>query len=172
MGSQFTIRLATANDVNVIADHRARMFHEMGDIPTNAISELRNRSQDRLRDLILKGEYVGWLAMPANDSNTIAGGAGIQLRQVLPHPLSRGNRWIGIADGRHATVLNVFTEPTWRRQGIAVLLLREIIHWTQSQQLDRVVLHASNAGRELYEGLGFVPTNEMRLTGEKSVHCE
>jgi hypothetical protein len=30
----------------------------------------------------------------------------------------------------------------------------------------RVVLHASADGRRLYERIGFVPTNEMRLEGK------
>jgi hypothetical protein len=30
-------------------------------------------------------------------------------------------------------------------------------------EVRRIVLHASDDGRRLYERLGFVPTNEMRL---------
>ena len=70
-----------------------------------------------------------------------------------------------IADGRHATIINVFTEPQWRRQGVALLLLQGIIDWARTERLDRLVLHASDAGRALYERLGFVGTNEMRLAG-------
>ena len=31
------------------------------------------------------------------------------------------------------------------------------------RKVRRIVLHASDHGRRLYERLGFVPTNEMRL---------
>jgi hypothetical protein len=31
------------------------------------------------------------------------------------------------------------------------------------RKVRRIVLHASDDGRRLYERLGFVPTNEMRL---------
>jgi GNAT superfamily N-acetyltransferase len=47
-----------------------------------------------------------------------------------------------------------------------VLLLQRIIDWARAERLDRLVLHASEAGRSLYERLGFVGTNEMRLAGE------
>jgi GNAT superfamily N-acetyltransferase len=60
----------------------------------------------------------------------------------------------------------VFTEPDWRRQGVAVRLLQTIIAWARAERLDRLVLHASEAGRLLYTGLGFVGTNEMRLAGD------
>ena len=71
-----------------------------------------------------------------------------------------------IAAGRHAIVLNVYTEPAWRRRGLGELLMREVLAWARREQLDRLVLHASEAGRPLYERLGFVATNEMRFTGE------
>jgi len=142
------------------------MFDEMGDVPAGWLEPLRDKSSDRLRGAISKGEYIGWLASPMEEPKVIAGGAGVQLRQVLPHPLSRGERWIGIAEGRHATVLNVFTDPAWRRRGVAQLLLKQIIDWSRTESLDGLVLHASDAGRELYERLGFAATNEMRFVGE------
>ena len=166
MPSHFNIRPATPNDADVIAEHRARMFDEMGEVPPGSFEMLRTRCRDRLREALSNGEYIGWLAIPASEPNVIAGGAGVQLRQVLPHPLSRGEKWIGIADGRHATVLNVFTDPEWRRQGVAQLLMNEIIEWSRAENLDGLVLHASEAGRTLYEGLGFTATNEMRFTGD------
>jgi GNAT superfamily N-acetyltransferase len=166
MSERFKIRLATPDDVDAIAEHRARMFDEMGEVPPDAFEILRAKSRERLHDLLNRGEYIGWLAIPAQRPDLIAGGAGVQLRQVLPHPLSRTNEGNRIAEGRHAIIINVFTEPQWRRQGVALLLLQRIIDWARAERLDRLVLHASKSGRSLYERLGFVPTNEMRLAGE------
>jgi hypothetical protein len=42
-------------------------------------------------------------------------------------------------------------------------LMEEIITWARAQRLDRLVLHASEEGRTLYEALGFKASNEMRL---------
>lgn len=142
------------------------MFDEMGQVPPDMFETLRTKSSERLRDFLKRGDYIGWLAIPRQHPEIIAGGAGVQLREVLPHPLSSGNQWNCVADGRHAIILNVFTEPDWRHQGIAVLLLERIIEWARAERLDRLVLHASEAGRPLYESLGFVGTNEMRLACE------
>lgn len=142
------------------------MFDEMGQVPPDMFETLRTKSSERLRDFLTRGDYIGWLAIPQQHPEIIAGGAGVQLREVLPHPLSSGNKWNGVAEGRHAIILNVFTEPDWRHQGIAVLLLEQIIEWARAERLDRLVLHASEAGRPLYESLGFVGTNEMRLARE------
>jgi GNAT superfamily N-acetyltransferase len=138
------------------------MFEEMGELSPDAFEILRAKSQERLGDLITQGQYIGWLAIPAGHPEAIAGGAGVQLREVLPHPM-KGNK---VAEGRHAIILNVFTEPQWRRQGVALLLLHRIIAWARAEQIDRLILHASEAGRSLYERLGFVGTNEMRFAGE------
>lgn len=166
MSEPLTIRLATPDDAGVIAAHRARMFDEMGEVPAEAFETLRTKSRERLRDLLTRGAYIGWLAVSAREPDVIAGGAGVHLRHVLPHPLPGAKAGNKIAEGRHAIIQNVFTEPDWRRQGVAVLLVQTIIAWAQAQRLDRLVLHASEAGRSLYARLGFVGTNEMRLAGD------
>jgi GNAT superfamily N-acetyltransferase len=166
MSEQFTVRPATPEDVDAIAEHRARMFEEMGDVPPEAFESLRAKSCERLRDLLSRGDYIGWLAIPAQCPEIIAGGAAVHLRRVLPHPLAFARNGNRIAEGRHGAIQNVFTEPAWRRQGVARLLLQRIIDWARHERLDRLVLHASAAGRSLYERLSFVGTNEMRLADE------
>jgi hypothetical protein len=39
-----------------------------------------------------------------------------------------------------------------------------MIQWLKDQGFTSVALHASDAGRHLYETLGFQLTNEMRLS--------
>jgi GNAT superfamily N-acetyltransferase len=60
-------------------------------------------------------------------------------------------------------VLNVHTEPPWRRRGLARRLMLEVLSWARTEALDSLVLHAAPEGRSLYEALGFVATNEMRF---------
>jgi len=58
-------------------------------------------------------------------------------------------------------VVNVYTEPEFRRQGLSRALMETVMRWAGESGYDRVVLHASEAGRPMYEGLGFQATNEM-----------
>lgn len=155
----FKIRRATVRDAEVIAWHRARMFQDMGDVSGDAFDILRTKAQARLEQWIDSGQYFGWLATPADKPETIVGGAGIQLQPILPHPVDTST----IGEGRQGTIINVFTEPQWRRHGVAGLLIKEIVAWSRSERLDRLILHASGQGRPVYERLGFVPSNEMRL---------
>jgi GNAT superfamily N-acetyltransferase len=160
--SHFRIRFASPDDADVIGYHRARMFHDMGQIPEHLYESFQRRSQERVREVLVSGEYVGWLASPAAEPDKIVAGAGAQLRQVLPHPATDE----AFAEGRQAVIINVFTEPEWRRQGLGALLLGHVIEWSLEQKLDRLLLHASEEGRALYERFGFVSTNEMKFAGE------
>jgi ribosomal protein S18 acetylase RimI-like enzyme len=60
-------------------------------------------------------------------------------------------------------IINVYVEPDWRQQGIAERLMRHMIDFARKSGIPSLVLHASEAGRPLYERLGFTPTGEMRL---------
>ncbi|HKP93863.1 MAG TPA: GNAT family N-acetyltransferase [Chthoniobacterales bacterium] len=164
-GAEFLIRRARLEDAAVIARHRAGMFHDMGEISGELLPDFVAASQAWTERALASGEYLGWLAAPKKDPGVVVAGAGVQLRQVPPHPCPPSRNG-SFAKGRHAIVLNVFTEPAWRRRGAALRLMEEIVHWAREEKLDRLVLHASADGRALYERMGFIPTNEMRFGAE------
>jgi GNAT superfamily N-acetyltransferase len=149
------IRLATRDDAEVIAGHRVGMFTDMGTLPDGAdVDALRRATAAYLRDAI-GSEYFGWLAC---NGDHVVGGCGMQLRRILPR-FSRGGAVIDV----EGIILNVYTDAAWRRRGIAEELVRACLAWARERGVERVVLHASPEGRRLYEKLGFVQTNEMRL---------
>jgi GNAT superfamily N-acetyltransferase len=162
MHDTFRIRRATAQDAGIVAWHRARMFQDMGDVSDDAFEILRAKAWARLKEWLDAGDYVGWLATPADQPEIVVAGAGVQLQPILPRPVNAST----VGEGRQGTVVNVFTEPQWRRQGIAGLLIKEIITWSKDERLDRLLLHASDEGRSLYERLGFIAGNEMRFVGD------
>ena len=159
MPDNFRIRRATDRDAGIIASQRARMFRDMGEVAGDAVEILRAKAETRLAEWLAKGNYLGWLAAPSEQPQTVVAGAGVQLHSILPRPVTSTT----VGEGRLATVVNVFTEPDWRRRGVAGPLLQEIIAWSKNGKLDRLVLHASDDGRPVYERLGFVVSNEMRL---------
>jgi GNAT superfamily N-acetyltransferase len=165
MKPRFEIRLVEVSDAALVASHRARMFQDMGLVPEPLFENYRARCETRIREMLETGEYIGWLASPNDSQDQIVGGAGVQLRRTLPHPVGEPGGEITMADGRHAIIINVFTEPEWRRRGVAKFLINEIIAWARRERLDRLVLHASDDGRALYDQMGFVQNNEMRFRG-------
>ncbi len=165
MPARFDVRAARPADAAIIAWHRARMFQDIGDVPPALFDELRTTCQAYIGEALARHEYVGWLASPAAGSGDGGRGSGCPAAPRLSS-YAQAPGWTGSRrTGRHAIVLNVFTEPEWRRQGLAELLMRQVITWAREEQLDRLVLHAAPQARPLYERLGFQGTNEMRFQG-------
>jgi GNAT superfamily N-acetyltransferase len=157
----FRVRGAMAGDVPMLAKHRVEMFRDMGRLSSEgAAAELRNAAEPLLGEWIAAGTYVGWLAEPLSRPGLVVGGAGIQLRAMLPRPSRDGS---GLVTGPEAYVLNVFVERAWRRRGVATLLMEFVLGYARERRLRLVTLHATPEGRPLYERLGFGATNEMRL---------
>jgi len=165
MPGQFKIRLASRADLDVISDHRARMFADMGELPPEKFESFRAQSKEALRSMLEHDQYVGWLVSPQNAPEKIVAGAGVTLRRVAPHPQQNSTGQFDIVSGRQAIIQNVYTDPEWRRQGVGTLLMKEIIAWSEKTGIASLVLHASEEGRPLYEKLGFVTTTEMRFKG-------
>ena len=157
--SEFSIRKGNLSDFPIISAHRVGMFRDMGVLDPNRESELIQATSDYLQKAIPDGEYLAWLA-ESTDSRKVIGGAGVQLRRILPRA-DAGTQ--GLELGPEAIVLNVYVEPPWRRKGVAEALMRRLLGEVSARGIRRVVLHASPDGRQLYERLGFEPTNEMRL---------
>jgi len=155
MNSEYRIRRATVEDAPVIARHRAAMFRDMGDASVDDAARIERASVLYLRRMISERRFLGWLA--ERQGEVVAGG-GLVVSQLLPRP--------GAVDGgEQALILNVYCEPEHRRRGLARALMAAMLEWCKRERIAKVVLHASQDGRPLYESLGFVQTNEMRWQG-------
>jgi GNAT superfamily N-acetyltransferase len=128
------------------------MFDEMGLASGAALERVERDTLAALGPAMCEGYYLHWFA---EDAGRIVAGAGVILARWLPMPEEPALR--------RATVLNVYTEPAYRRRGLARQLMYTLIDWCRAQGFAFVQLHASDDGRPLYESLGFKPTNEMRL---------
>ncbi|PYP37392.1 MAG: N-acetyltransferase [Gemmatimonadetes bacterium] len=140
------------------------MFRDMGQLSDDLYDTLVEASRAYFTQAIADGRYVAWVAESRTAPGQIVGGAGIQLRELLPRPGGTGER---LLRGPQGLVVNVFTERAWRRGGVAAALMRELLRWCQSHGIESLVLHASDEGRPLYERIGFKHTNEMRYEGER-----
>jgi GNAT superfamily N-acetyltransferase len=152
------IRRATLTDVPALARHRVGMYHDMGHIPESEEARLLVASSAYFRSALASGEYLAWLAVASASPDEVIAGAGLIVRTMIPRPGPAG-----FIEEREAQIVNVYTEPAWRRRGIAALVMRQLLDYTRANHINRVSLHASDDGRPLYESLGFAPTNEMRL---------
>jgi GNAT superfamily N-acetyltransferase len=148
----FSIRPASTDDLDTLVEHRCSMFRDMGYVDGNVMDEMSAKFRVWLRARMDTGDYRAWL-MSAPDGS-IAAGAGLWLMDWPPHMIGKGTR--------RGNIVNVYTESSFRRRGLARLLMETALAWCRENGVDTVILHASPAGRSLYEEMGFKATNEMR----------
>lgn len=153
MASNFTIREATRSEVAIVLHHRWAMFRDMGQGTADELARMVTAAEPMLARALDNGSYRHWLATDA--SGRVVGGGGVLL---CPWPANPKD-----ACTERAMILNVYTEPEFRRLGVARRTVETILDWIRARGLRSAHLHASDEGRALYEKLGFVATNEMRL---------
>jgi GNAT superfamily N-acetyltransferase len=151
--SDFLIRPGTLDDVETVIAQRRAMFLEMGYRDGDAMNRMCAEFRPWLVRKMQAGEYLEWLAVAADGE--IAAGLGLWLMDWPPHMLGPG-RW-------RANILNVYTRPASRRNGLARSLMEKAIEWCRANGLSTVILHASDAGRPLYQSMGFHSSTEMRI---------
>jgi ribosomal protein S18 acetylase RimI-like enzyme len=156
VSEEITIRQATADDIPDLVRLRRIMFEGMGWGDHEHLPAAEAASAAYLAEAIPSGEFQGWVA--ATSAGRIVSVGGVIVDQHMPTP--------GNLSGRIGYVLNVATEPCYRRRGIARRIMQAMLAWLKEQGVQRAALHASDHGRPLYESLGFEPTNEMRLSLE------
>jgi ribosomal protein S18 acetylase RimI-like enzyme len=152
--SDCKIRIATPHDANTVLAHRRAMFEEMGFTDQLVLDQVVEASRGFVEKGLQNGAYRGFLAVTEN--NEITAGAGLAITDWFAHPAAP-------TQSRRAYVLNVYTEPKHRRQGLANRLMHAVLDHCRQEGLVTVWLHASKDGRHMYESMGFEPTNEMKI---------
>lgn len=154
------IRPATSADIDAIIHHRRATYREVGFTGERALDTVGADYRVWVGPRLESGEYLGWFTVAPDSSidSSIVAGLGLWLIDNPPSLFVPGRR--------RGVIVNVYTEPPHRRQGLARALMRTAIDWCAAQRIPTIVLHSTPDGRALYESLGFTPTTEMRLTLE------
>lgn len=148
----YIIRPITVSDAPIVIHHRHQMFKDMGSGTSETRTQMDTHFADWLQQRFEQDRYIGWFAQI---DETVIAGAGISLVDVGSLPDTQFHYV--------PYLVNVYTEPEYRKQGIARKLLLIAIDYCRQQKYPQLKLHASVMGRGLYEKLGFEDSNEMRL---------
>ncbi len=156
MDPSLTIRLARPDEAAIVSYHRAAMFRDMQLLDATRVEAFAKLCEPSVHLALSRHEYRGWFV---EAGSVVVAGGGLTMRFLQPRPQQQ--RQVS-----EAYVYNVYTEPEYRRRGVARLLMESIVEWCRGQHVTRIALHASAAGQPLYAAMGFMPTNEMRLEME------
>lgn len=150
--STIVFRKATSADIENLIRLRIAFLKEVQKPETRQIDDAT--LEEALRKyftLHLSGDsFVAWLALHEDE---IVATSGLCFQQIVPG--------FTLADGKVAYILNIFTLPEWRGQGLGKQIFDHILQEAKSRGYKRISLHATEDGRAIYEKCGF------RLTGDE-----
>lgn len=150
---EFTVTLAKVEDTDLLVRHRIGMWKDIRPELVNEADKLRDVTGDWIKRKLTEGKLVGFIVK--TPSEAVAGSGCIWLREDAPRPGS--NRL------ESPYLMSIYTEESFRRQGVASLIVQKAIDWCREHNYVRISLHASDVGAKVYEVFGFKATNEMRL---------
>jgi ribosomal protein S18 acetylase RimI-like enzyme len=138
------------SDLDLICHHRESMFRDMGS-PDETLAAMRGPFREWLVSHLADGSYFGFIAEEGS-----APVAGVGLMAIDWPPNLRDPH-----ASRRGYVLNMYVEPSHRRQGLARKLMERAEEEFRARGIGYAILHASESGRPLYESTGWAQTNEM-----------
>jgi GNAT superfamily N-acetyltransferase len=145
-------RRATVRDLEILVKHRRGMWAKMGRRNRRQLDEHDRVFRQWVRARLKNGEVVGWMA-ETGEGETVASGI-VWLRPSVSEP--------GVHHSVQPYLLSMYTEPEWRRQGLATRIIMEAMKWARRNGYTEIRLHASSMGRRIYIRRGFKPTSEMK----------
>ena len=151
-GKAYSLRAIAGSDLDAIVRHRHRMFVDAGRPDDAGLRAKSDAFREWLQPRLADGRYYGW--MIEHESEVVAG-LGMMTVDWPPHPLH--------LEPARGYILNVYTEPSHRRQGLAKRLTERALAEAAERQLHVLFLHATEHGRLVYDQAGFRSTNEMQL---------
>jgi GNAT superfamily N-acetyltransferase len=149
----YKIREALTPDIHHIIEQRRQMFLDIGFENTDTLSDVAEAFGPWVEQKMSAGDYLGWFA--TTERGDVVAGLGLWLIEWPPHLIG--------TSAHRAYILNVYTHPDHRRQGLAKRLTETAIDWCKEHGIDYIFLHASQHGRPIYEALDFKQGSEMRL---------
>lgn len=132
----------TGNELDIFIQMRICQLREEGaKEDMDLVPALRDYYERHMAD----GTFVSWLAI---DGDKIVGTSGMSFIEKPPY--------FGCPSGRIGLLSSMFTDPNYRRIGIAKELLSRVIDEAKAYGCGTVQITASDMGVLLYTDFGFV----------------
>jgi GNAT superfamily N-acetyltransferase len=147
-------RRARIDDIPTLVDFRVRFLNELNHHSENDETKIvRDSLLEYFNKAIPSNDFIAWLA--EYDGKIIAN-SGMVLQQIPA-------RYGGVESGKLGYLLNFYTIPEARKNGIATVLLSKLIDEARSLGLKYLYLHASEDGINIYRRAGFVEPEQPEL---------
>lgn len=154
MAKNYEYKKATIADIDELIRTRIIVLRAANNLSDDVdMSVVEKESYEYYKRALETGEHIAYLVY---DKENFIGAGGISFYQVMPTYHN--------PTGRKAYIMNMYTAPEYRRQGIAINTLDLLVKDARRQGVRQIALEATDMGRPLYEKYGFVKMeDEMEL---------
>jgi len=137
-------RKAGYGDIPALLELRGMLLTEANDLPVGDYGKIAGAIREYFEKSLADGSFEAWISL---DGEKAAAASGICYYSVPP---SFNN-----PTGKSAYIMNMYTLPEYRRQGIAEELFKRLLEGAKAREAAVITLIATEMGRPLYEKLGF-----------------
>lgn len=150
-------KLAAVEDLDVLTTTRIEVLRAANKLDESEdMSQVKNESYEYYQRALTDKSHIAILVF---DGDEFVGTGGVSFYTVMPtyHNPS----------GRKAYIMNMYTKPEYRRNGIAYRTLDLLIQETKKLGIHHITLEATDMGQLLYEKYGFIKMeNQMELPND------
>ncbi|MCD7935460.1 MAG: GNAT family N-acetyltransferase [Tannerellaceae bacterium] len=141
-------------DMDVLTNLRFAFLSEMSSVPEEEWVSVKSQLRSYFERHIRRDDFVALGVSLAGEIVSCA----FLIVDERPGSLSSPN-------GLTGTILNVFTYPQYQRKGFGLAVMEAIIEESKERNLSVLSLSSTEAGKRLYEKLGFKESDytEMKL---------
>ena len=150
----YRYKKATIEDIDELVRTRIIVLRAANKLSDDVdMSLVEKESYEYYMRALETGEHIAYLVY---NNGTFIGAGGVSFYQVMPTYHN--------PTGRKAYIMNMYTAPEYRRQGIAFHKLDLLVKDAWEQGVSQIALEATEMGQPLYEKYGFVKMeDEMEL---------
>lgn len=153
-------RKANLHDAEELAKIRCQLLKEIADTSKTKLSQkelndLKEANKSYFNSALKDDSFAAWLAL---HGDKIIATSGLSF-SVVPPAFK--------FDGKLAYIMNMFTFPEYRNQGIGTELLKRVVEEAKNRGYKIIKLNATEMGRPLYEKYEFKDSHgEMIFNAE------
>lgn len=151
---ELVYKIATIEDLDMLVSTRIEVLRAANRLDDSFdMTVVERESRVYYEKALADGSHMAVLIY---DSDQFVGAGGVSFYTVMPtyHNPS----------GKKAYIMNMYTKPEYRHNGIAYHTLDMLVKATKEKGISHITLEATDMGRPLYENYGFMKMeDEMQL---------